>query len=260
MSYCSACDLYFPEGYSLRRHNLVMHPPRTNNNGKNNEEDAVIADSFLKNKQCIEQSSICALAANQINYAHMGDGHSLGLASFELEENLVDFMLYLHAVISEFMYQDRGTGEKEWPDLTCCIHLYDLSDLQLLFWEVRSYIQDDGTGSTYEQFEWEFHEYMENETEDWVVYFTQVLHSEVNTLFWSWQIMRSQWVILEFKKVFGAGFEHIVEMIVLHLLQPTEILHGIHHDAIFRACRDMVCGFCGGRSSCWLQNFANVVR
>ena len=138
--------------------------------------------------------------------------------------------------------------------------LYDLSDLQLLFWEVRSYIQDDGTGNTYEQFEWEFHEYMENETEDWVVYFTQVLHSEVNTLFWSWQIMRSQWVILEFKKVFGAGFEHIVEMIVLHLLLPTEILHGIRHDAIFRACRDMVCGFCGGRSSCWLQNFANVVR
>ena len=60
------------------------------------------------------------------------------LSSFELEENLTDFMLYLDAVVCEYLYQDNGLGDWEWPELQQCIHLYDLSDLQLFYWGIRT--------------------------------------------------------------------------------------------------------------------------
>ena len=251
MSYCSHCSLYFPREYSLQRHLRVMHQKNIETRACA-EQDADAAGEFLKNSDCLQRLQMCSYTSNPVNYAHAGDGSGRDLSSFELEENLTDFMLYLDAVLCEYLYQDNGLGDWEWPELQRSIHLYDPSDLQFFYWGIRTYLLPDQDGHFYEDFETEFTEYVTNETNDWVDYYTQVLYSEVNTLFWSWQIMRSQWVVLEFQRVFGAGLEHVVETIVFHLMCPIGIVEGKHGDAIFHSCKAMVGDCSVGRNSTWL--------
>lgn len=252
MAYCTLCQLYFSKEYSLRYHQSLIHHRTPRRELKDINQEADDADRFLRNCTALQKLKACTVLSSPINYAHFAKQDH-----FELEENLPEFMQHLSCVFSEYLMQNHGLDKPDWPDLARVVHLYDLSDLQILYWELRCYLPEDEDISFYAEFESELSEFLQNETKDWVNYFSRVLYSEVNTLFWSWQIIRSQWAIVVLQQLFGTGLEHIIENVVLFLLSPLRIMNGKDNDAIFQSCQSMVMDVCGTGVSIasWLAFF-----
>lgn len=244
MAYCSLCGLYFPKEYSLERHHSVVTHRIVCTSAL---PSTLFSDKFVQvSTGCVDRLLLFSDQAKPANYSHSANVSDVHKADIELEENLHDFMLHLHCLLYEYLFRDDGdcSDELQWPDFQRTMHLFDSADLQLFFWGIRSYLPVGESIEFYTDFQLDYQEYIENETRDWVRYFSGVLTSEVNTLFWTWQILRSEWVVIEFHKIFPVGMDHILHTILFHLLAPPD-----KNDAIYKECKSMLPASSHGR---WL--------